>query len=346
MPPTPPIDSTVSSTVPVAPAAATGRRRWRQRRGWGRVGVLAALAMVVWAVPALGAAGSSAGGLLGPSCAAAAGPLQVGLVVDFGSVDSVGAAHPLERRCVSTGGSSDYSGFSVLTDGGHTYRISGSGLLCAIDGYPATGCGERTASGYKYWSYWHGGSSWTYSSAGPAYVRPNDGSVEGWHYVDGGGNPTDPPPGASPASPCPTAPPATTPPPGGSGGSGSGGPAGSGSTGSGSNSGSTGGSTGGAIGGSSSAAPPGPGGATDSTPSTEVSDSAGTDGASDGAVGTDDTAAPGSPAAVTPEAALGASAPASSPGPSGPPVGVIVVALAVVALGVSAAVRFRRRAES
>ena len=47
-------------------------------------------------------------------------------------------------------------------------RYAESGLLCAIDGYPATGCGVQTGQYYAYWAYYHGGSSWTYASVGPA----------------------------------------------------------------------------------------------------------------------------------------------------------------------------------
>ena len=39
--------------------------------------------------------------------------------------------------------------------GGKVLTFGTSGLLCAIDGYPAGGCGDRTGQGgYHYWSYW------------------------------------------------------------------------------------------------------------------------------------------------------------------------------------------------
>ena len=42
-----------------------------------------------------------------------------------------------------------------------------SGLLCSINGIPASGCGQTVAGGYIYWSYFTGGpGSWTYASAG------------------------------------------------------------------------------------------------------------------------------------------------------------------------------------
>ncbi len=44
------------------------------------------------------------------------------------------------------------------------------------------------AASYRYWSYWLGGDSgWSYSSWGPASLRPADGSVEGWRFGVGQG---------------------------------------------------------------------------------------------------------------------------------------------------------------
>lgn len=44
------------------------------------------------------------------------------------------------------------------------------------------------AVSYRYWSYWTGGDSgWSYSSFGPASLRPADGSVEGWRFGIGSG---------------------------------------------------------------------------------------------------------------------------------------------------------------
>lgn len=36
---------------------------------------------------------------------------------------------------------------------------------------------------YRYWSYWTGGDTWTYSSRGPGFRVPADGGVEGWRFV-------------------------------------------------------------------------------------------------------------------------------------------------------------------
>lgn len=90
-------------------------------------------------------------------------------------------------------------------------RYADSGLLCGIDGHPATGCGERTASGYRYWAYFSGTSgSWVYGSGNPFIRRMADGDVEGWRFVDGAGTGQDPPPRLGPSG---LFPPLAPPPP-------------------------------------------------------------------------------------------------------------------------------------
>jgi hypothetical protein len=75
-----------------------------------------------------------------------------------------------------------------------------SGLLCSIGGYPSSGCGVAVGNGYAYWSYWHGGSSWSYASVGPAEWTVTSDDVEGWRFENpGSASPNDPPP-ASPAA--------------------------------------------------------------------------------------------------------------------------------------------------
>jgi hypothetical protein len=68
-------------------------------------------------------------------------------------------------------------------------RYDRSGLLCAIDGYPTTGCGEPTGDGaYVYWSYWwRVPSGWKYATTGPATKVLRNGDVEGWHFIVGRG---------------------------------------------------------------------------------------------------------------------------------------------------------------
>src|SRR5690606_25726748 len=99
-------------------------------------------------------------------------------------------------------------------------RADSSGMICGIGGYPATGCGERDPSGYRYWQYSLGeGGAWKHSSIGPAFRRVNPEQVEGWRFLKGAGNPSDPPPRGSASPSCPpeapvaTAPAATHAPP-------------------------------------------------------------------------------------------------------------------------------------
>lgn len=80
-------------------------------------------------------------------------------------------------------------------------RYAGSGLLCAIDGVPAPpACGDRNAGGYRYWAYFNGSTgSWVYGSINPFTRRLSDGDIEGWRFVDGAGNGSDPPPRIAPS---------------------------------------------------------------------------------------------------------------------------------------------------
>jgi hypothetical protein len=66
-------------------------------------------------------------------------------------------------------------------------RLNQSGLVCAIDGRPeAPACGENGANGPEYWSYWLGGSQWTYAPVGPAGRTVRDQTVDGWRFLKGG----------------------------------------------------------------------------------------------------------------------------------------------------------------
>jgi hypothetical protein len=85
-----------------------------------------------------------------------------------------------------------------------------SGLLCAIDNYPANGVAECNASAngeFFFWSYWDGkAGSWSYASAGPASTLATPGDVEGWRYQDPGpANSSAPQPSPAPdfSSLCP-----------------------------------------------------------------------------------------------------------------------------------------------
>jgi hypothetical protein len=160
-----------------------------------------------------GAVTTPVGGLVvGRACAA--GDVHIAVVVDAGSSEAVSAV------CVPS--SSSDNGATILAArasmlGTPQPRFSSSGLLCSIDGLPATGCGEAHGGRYAYWSYWHGrGGNWSYSNFGPASSRVDSAIVEGWRWQpDGAGLPTDPPPRgpASAKAVCvPAPPPATAPP--------------------------------------------------------------------------------------------------------------------------------------
>ena len=140
---------------------------------------------------------------------ASAATIVVPVVVDLG-----GASDQPEVSCVSVPAGSN--GAEVLAArakllGVPAPRYAISGLLCAIDGYPATGCGQQNGTHYAYWAYFHGGASWTYASVGPASWSIVAGDVEGWRFEpDGSATPADPPPRS--ASDAPTLCPASSPP--------------------------------------------------------------------------------------------------------------------------------------
>jgi hypothetical protein len=129
---------------------------------------------------------------------ASAQPSTVAVVVDFGAVG--GSPDVVDVRCVAPAGSPRNNGAQALVDAGFRPRYDpGSGLLCAINGVPASGCGERTAEGrYRYWSYWRKSADqateWRYAAIGPAQARVQGGDVEGWRFVEAAAGPQDPQP--------------------------------------------------------------------------------------------------------------------------------------------------------
>src|SRR6202042_769640 len=111
--------------------------------------------------------------------------VYVAVVVDFGS----GSATTTVSKCVpvaSNGHDADALAAAVGTD---NVAYASSGLLWAIDNYPANGVqnwGVRVGSGdYDYWSYWHGATgTWVYANDGPGeqpVSSPAD-DVEGWRF--------------------------------------------------------------------------------------------------------------------------------------------------------------------
>ena len=125
----------------------------------------------------------------------ASGQSVVAVVADFG-----GANGKIIVTCVVTRPGD--SGAQVLAEQAALlgypaprYDESGSGLLCAIDGYPTSGCGTQLGDHYAYWAYWHGGKRWQYASGGAGEWKVSTGDVEGWRFEpDGSATPADPPP--------------------------------------------------------------------------------------------------------------------------------------------------------
>jgi hypothetical protein len=176
--------------------------------------VALALGLVAVCVLATLAVGESPAGAAS-RCASTVpgGHVRVVLVVDPGAGGSPGAT------CLVVPDGT--TGADLLAQRGSLLgtappRYASSGLLCAIDGYPAEGCGDRTSGGYLYWSYWSGTSgSWVYGQGNPFRRRIRDGDIEGWRFVDGSGTGTDPAPQVAPSPSLfpPLAPPPPAPAP-------------------------------------------------------------------------------------------------------------------------------------
>jgi hypothetical protein len=78
--------------------------------------------------------------------AAKAGTKRVGLVIDFGRpADSADGAAPPAARATCVAVPTGATGSDVLVAAGATLRLD-KGLTCAIDGWPATGCGDSVAA--------------------------------------------------------------------------------------------------------------------------------------------------------------------------------------------------------
>ena len=277
--------------------------------------------------------------------------VAVAIVVDDGAATQ-------SRRCVEVGRPA--TGYDVLIAAGHTLRIE-SGFLCAIDGVPATGCGNRPDFGGAYWRYFHAppGGGWTYSTVGGGgYRMPARCAIEGWRFTTSATEAVTPriapppvtceaPPATSPPL---TVPPATAAPPAASSGGtpispGAAPPAGASGTGTGS------GGAGTAAAGAAASAPgtnPAPG-ATDATgqvaadtPTTSVADAqlAGEERSreDDGGASANDGASGGSAGRES------AAAASTEHGPgSGSVLGVIVACVMVAVLAVGARRRSRSR---
>ena len=113
------------------------------------------------------------------------GEIRVVLVVDSSDLGGSSSATSLVVPAGTTGSQLLARRGNELGIG--SPRYGSSGLLCAIDGLPATGCGDRNSGGYGYWAYFFdGGGNWTYGSNNPFSKRLTDGAIEGWRFVTGG----------------------------------------------------------------------------------------------------------------------------------------------------------------
>ena len=142
--------------------------------------------------------------LPGAAPALAAGERGIALVVQLGA----GSGSILDLCVKEPPGT---TGAQALSDGLRRAGLAEpayatSGLLCSIAGQPSVGCGVRTAAGYQYWAYFHGGpSGWTYATDGPGTHQVTPAVVEGWRFEEAGtGHPGDPGPvvPADPAAIC------------------------------------------------------------------------------------------------------------------------------------------------
>jgi hypothetical protein len=167
-----------------------------------------AVALLACSWPALAPAGRAHA--LGRPCAGSA--IHVAIVVDFGDVMST------TSTCIAAGDrdrGTDILHARAQALGTPAPRFNGSGLLCAIDGFPETGCGEKTGDTYAYWSYFHGNdNAWVYSSFGPASWRVRADYVEGWRWQPHGEEGSVPAPRGDPnaTATCVPAPPPTEAP--------------------------------------------------------------------------------------------------------------------------------------
>jgi hypothetical protein len=328
----------VRTTSPIAPLRAGGVARPLLR---------AVVACCVVAVTVV--APASLPGAAGTDCAEATtlsdGTVRVAIAVDLGTL---GGAASAESTCVTVAAGA--SGADVLRErarllGRPAPRWAQSGLLCAIDGFPATGCSERVDGAYRYWAY-HLGSegSWSWASIGPAFRKATADRMEGWHFVAGTGGPSDPPPRASadPARVCPVLAPAPAPTaPTSPAESGAGSVTAPGTNGSGGQSGAPVAPD--AAGNTPNGSARNPGTVTGGgtfTPETDVGASSG-----DATPTTDDapgTAVPGSDAVAEGDDDELASGPAGA-GSAGVPAGVLMAVVLVLGIAAGGVVRSRRR---
>jgi hypothetical protein len=76
-----------------------------------------------------------------------------------------------------------------------TLALCGVAALALVAGWGST---PADATSYRFWSYWSGGSDWTFASQG-ASRRPADGAVEGWRFAISEASSSATPPRHSPS---------------------------------------------------------------------------------------------------------------------------------------------------
>jgi hypothetical protein len=169
--------------------------RWTRRAARGAVVLFATVGLAAAPAGPAGAAG------LEHLVAAAASDVYVAVVVQFGS--GAGAPAPVVACVKVPQGSTDADALAAAV-GQSNVGYSNSGLLCAIDNFPANGVANCTATSnqdYYYWSYWHGATgTWSYANNGPAEQLASTGDVQGWRFQDPGpAGPSAPAPSTAPS---------------------------------------------------------------------------------------------------------------------------------------------------
>lgn len=109
-----------------------------------------------------------------------AGKKRVAVVIDYGTASDApsGSTPPAERTACAVLNPDDSSA-QLLAQLSPPLRYDGNGILCAISGYPRTGCGEVVADGAKASAPAATGAT----AGGPATAAPADDSTAatvGW----------------------------------------------------------------------------------------------------------------------------------------------------------------------